>query len=160
MNNKIKGITPVVATILLLLITITLLGVASMFYFKTVESSSKFSEQQLDEFFKSLRINQPAINISDSLEGNLPDTTTKTGLFIVAYGDPRAHNATFLANNFDITIESTEQAKQVHGNNSNVVTLRYKEMGQQDTTSWWFDDWHVVNKEEKMFFHSTDPAGI
>ncbi|MFH0949477.1 MAG: hypothetical protein V1802_03235, partial [Candidatus Aenigmatarchaeota archaeon] len=90
----------------------------------------------------------------------LPDTSSKTGLFIVAYGEPWNYNPAFLANNFDITIESSEQAKQVHAINPNVVTLCYKEMGQQDTTSRWFEDWHVVNKEEEMFFHSTDPAGM
>ena len=63
-HNKTKGITPVVATILLLLITIAIVGVSMVFFTRTISTSTSAGEQQLqtttEQASKMIRIDSAA----------------------------------------------------------------------------------------------------
>lgn len=63
-NRKPKGITPVIATILLLLITIAIVGVSMVFFTRTVSTSTGAGEEQLQtttgQASKAIRIDNAA----------------------------------------------------------------------------------------------------
>ncbi len=63
-NRKTKGITPVIATILLLLITIAIVGVSMVFFTRTVSTSTGAGDEQLkittEQASKMLRIDNAA----------------------------------------------------------------------------------------------------
>ncbi len=85
-----KGISPVVATIMLLLITISLVGFAFLFFSRSVESSSKAGEEQLEQ-----QISQTGI-IFDI------EYTDKNKIYIRNQGMVNISNLTFYVNNVAI----------------------------------------------------------
>ncbi len=85
-----KGISPVVATIMLLLIAVSLVGFAFLFFSRSVESSSKAGEEQLEQ-----QISQTGI-IFDI------EYTDKNKIYIRNQGMVNISNLTFYVNNVAI----------------------------------------------------------